>query len=495
MRYRLDPGTRLIDDDRVMIGGSPLTIFRLTEAGARLVRRVTSDGVPTPHPSDGPAQTPREDADRAAAAPSAAEQRLIDRFVDAGALHPIPPPSTEPVAETVIVPAFNAPPDALRRLAEAVDAQFSAATPRLIVDDAGPTAAVAPPGWGVLRLDHNRGPGGARNAGIAALDTDPEVIVFLDVDAVPVSGMGAMLAHFGDPRVGLVAARVTSRAGPSTRERYERWRSPLDLGPVPARVRAGTRVSYVPAAAIAVRREALAAVGGFDESLRFGEDVDLVWRLDAAGWRCRYEPEAVVEHEPRASWRAWWNQRVGYGSSAAPLAARHPGALAPARVSGWTAAVWALVAVGQPLPAVAVAGATTAALVRKLPGLRNPRREAVRLAGLGHLFGGRILASALWRAWWPIGLATALVSRRARRAMIAAAVIPALADWRRDRPDLDPLRAVALRAADDLAYGVGLWQGMLKHRRFAAVKPDLSNWPPRRRDPAPTASATTTAPA
>ena len=33
---------------------------------------------------------------------------------------------------------------------------------------------------------------------------------------------------------------------------------------------------------------------GFDESMRVAEDVDLVWRLAAAGWRIRYEPRAVV---------------------------------------------------------------------------------------------------------------------------------------------------------------------------------------------------------
>ena len=81
--------------------------------------------------------------------------------------------------------------------------------------------------------------------------------------------------------------------------RYDAEHSPLDLGPEPARVRAGTRVSYVPAAAIVCRVDAIREIGGFDEALRFGEDVDLVWRLDAAGWRCRYEPVATVV--PRGS--------------------------------------------------------------------------------------------------------------------------------------------------------------------------------------------------
>ena len=48
-----------------------------------------------------------------------------------------------------------------------------------------------------------------------------------------------------------------------------------------------TKVSYVPTAALLVRRAALDSVtpgGGavFDPALRYGEDVDLVWRLHDA---------------------------------------------------------------------------------------------------------------------------------------------------------------------------------------------------------------------
>ena len=103
--------------------------------------------------------------------------------------------------------------------------------------------------------------------------------------------------------------------------RYESVRSPLDLGAAEGRVRAGTRISYVPAAALVARADVLLATGGFDEDLRCGEDVDLVWRLDESGLRVRYEPAGVVRHEPRPTLRAWLAQRASYGRSAADLAA------------------------------------------------------------------------------------------------------------------------------------------------------------------------------
>ena len=44
-------------------------------------------------------------------------------------------------------------------------------------------------------------------------------------------------------------------------------------------------VSYVPSAAIICRRSTLLEVGGFDETMHSGEDVDLCWRLVGAGAR------------------------------------------------------------------------------------------------------------------------------------------------------------------------------------------------------------------
>src|SRR6202012_5155309 len=95
-----------------------------------------------------------------------------------------------------------------------------------------------------------------------------------------------------------VAPRVVPAAGRrSTLARYLADRSPLDLGPDPALVRPGGAVSYLPTACVLVRASAFRA---FDESLRYGEDVDLIWRLVDAGAALRYDPVLTVRHcEPR----------------------------------------------------------------------------------------------------------------------------------------------------------------------------------------------------
>ncbi len=55
--------------------------------------------------------------------------------------------------------------------------------------------------------------------------------------------------------------------------------------------------AWVSGACVLLRRDALAAVGGFDEAIfLYGEDVDLSWRLRDAGGLLRYVPRALVRH-------------------------------------------------------------------------------------------------------------------------------------------------------------------------------------------------------
>ena len=62
-------------------------------------------------------------------------------------------------------------------------------------------------------------------------------------------------------------------------------------------------VDWLVGAALCVRREAYAQVGGLDEGFfMYSEELDWLRRMHAAGWRCVYFPQAkVVHHEARSS--------------------------------------------------------------------------------------------------------------------------------------------------------------------------------------------------
>lgn len=410
-----------------------MRVFRLSAAGARVV----------------------DDAIAARAIDeSGAPQQLLDRLVDTGALHPVP--TTGPFTPgdvTIVVPAHN-------RLPTWRDARM------IIVDDGS-----LPPLPDVhARHDHNRGPGAARNTGLALVTTPLVAFVDTDVSITP-EWLSPLLAHFADDRVALVAPRVASAPGGHWLAAYERRNSPLDLGIEPGRVAAGTRVSYVPSTALVCRTAAVRAVGGFDEQLRTGEDVDLVWRLVLAGHRCRYEPSAVVHHHPRRTLADLLRQRYSFGRAAAPLAARHRGAVAPVRMNAWSAMVWLLTVMRRPLPAAAVLAGATAALIRKLPSV--PAAESVRLATLGTAAAGRQLADAAVRVWWPIAVVVALTVRRSRLPLAAAVLAPAVTTAVRRRTAA-PLIDAPVQLLDRMAYGAGVWAGSIAARDWAALVPQIS---------------------
>ena len=460
MRYSLDNSWRRPKKGNVLIAGSPLRIFRLSAAGQSIAESLEQTGE----------------------APISA-QLLVTRLIDAGALHPLP--SSEGNAPTlsdisIVIPLFARSENDIVRVQNLIS-EFSAFPQVVVVDDASPISFPEMPNTNVTvhRQEVNNGPGAARNAGLTYVSTSH--VVFIDADVQCTHDDVCELAKWWNlPQLAVLAPRAKSLNwfhNGAVIAAYEEVRSPLDMGALPARVRAGTRVSYVPSALLLCDVAALRAVNGFDESMRTGEDVDLIWRLDAAGYSCRYEPSIEVHHLPRTTTQQLVQQRMGYGESAALLAKKHRGALAPLRVSGWSTGVWASIALGFPVIGGVVAAGTAVALHRKLRFLPDAENESARLATLGHLHAGKQIANAVTRVWWPIALLLALVSRRARWALCLAAFVPALSDWWTTRPHLDPVRYTLLRWVDDMSYGFGVWKGVVREGNYDPLVPELSSWP------------------
>jgi mycofactocin system glycosyltransferase len=450
-RVALDPGTRFRDGGRVLVGGSPLRLVRLSTRAAAVVATWRRGGW-----ADSP--TAR-----------AVARCLLDR----GLVHPRPSPGGPTRDEvTVVVPVRDRPAALARCLAS-----LGPCHQVVVVDDASEhpewTARVATrAGARVVRRAVNGGPAAARNTGLAHCTTP--YVAFVDSDCRPEPGwLEALLPQFRDPAVAVVAPRVVpDREARGWIASYERARSSLDLGPREGPVVPCSRIAYVPSATLAARRDVLG--GGFADSLRTGEDVDLVWRVHRAGWAVRYVPAAVVRHAHRPRLRDWARRRYAYGTAAAPLALRHPGQVPPVVVSRWTLAAWLLALCGRPALATTVTGVAAGLLARRLPGRRRAS-ESARLVVTGTALAGEQLGRALTRTWWPLALPAAAVSRRARVALGAAALLPPVVDWVRRRPGMDPLRFAAAYLIDDVAYGAGVWRGCLASRTAAPLLPRLAS--------------------
>jgi len=457
---RADDSLHALDDGTILLGGSPLHLFRITPRARDLVARWRS-GAPVGQ--------------------GTAARLLARRLVSAGALVP-QPAGVEfgPGDVTVVVPVRDRP-DQLERLLEAL-----APLACTVVDDASADPATTEDiakrhGARFVPLGRNVGPAGARNAGMAAAATP--LVAFVDSDCFPTDGwLEPLIGHFDDPLVAAVAPRIVAAGGrePGTFgraeafHRYEAVRSPLDRGMNAAPVRPGSPVPFVPSAALVVRADVATGADLFDPALRGGEDVDLVWRLVQAGWDVRYEPRSKVAHDATPTFRGYLRRQAFYGTTAAPLARRHPGNLAPLQVSAWSVAVWLLAATRRPLLAAATLTVPVLILARRLTGLvRDPVGVAARIAAGGTLRSALPSLAGLSRAWSP-ALVAGLAFRRTRRACALAFVAAALGDWAAHRDALDPARFTALHIADDIAYGAGVWAGCTRQGTLDPLVPRLA---------------------
>ena len=439
---RFDSSVRRFAGGTVVLGGSPLRLLRLGTRGAESLQRLAA----------GEAVGNRQ-----------RDQQLARRLLDSGLAHPdVPAGGFDHRDVTLVAPVKDDSAGARRLLVATTEL-----ADRIVVDDGSATPLSAQHlSESVVRNEKPEGPAAARNTGWRLART--ELVAFVDADVVPEDGwLDALLPLFSDPAVAAVAPRVRCSSGRSAAARYERDRSSLDFGSHPGVVRPMSRISYVPSAALVVRRDALDEVGGFDARLRFGEDVDLVWRLIDSGKTVRYQPESHVRHEPRSRLRGWVRQRFEYGTSAAPLSVRHRERLSCVRVSRYSALAWSLLAAGRPRLALLLAAATTALFPRKLRGKGVPTAEALRLAGFGHLGAGRLLADAVRRTWWPLVVAGAPFSKKVRRVALVA-LLPCLLEAAGKPPSW-----LVLRLLDDLAYGAGVWRGCAKER---TLRPLLPSW-------------------
>ncbi len=193
----------------------------------------------------------------------------------------------------------------------------------------------ARPGVRLVSNPENRGVAPARNQGIRL--AQGKYILILDDDTVVQPGALDCLTRYMEdhPETGLCGPRLTGADGelqlscrrfPTLTDKVAR-RLPGILSRKVTREtemadwdhRTIREVDYVIGACQLIRQSALQEVGLLDERIFYGpEDVDMCLRLQQAGWRVVYNPDAVVVHEERRMSRSLgsglvWKHICGLG--------------------------------------------------------------------------------------------------------------------------------------------------------------------------------------
>lgn len=238
--------------------------------------------------------------------------------------------ATEPPAVTVVIPTHNRH-SRLRQTVARLGAQTFEDFEVVVVDDCSepPVTAVLegvlPPHLRIRiqRLEANRGPGAARNAGVA--NARGRLIAFLDDDVDTKPGwLAAHVATMADEGVVSLGALLPPRGWkPSAWTRWEARTLVHEYGRIArGEYEPGWRQFFTGNAV--VRRADVIAVGGFDETFLRAEDIELGVRLAKLGRRFVLTDGAASWHDSRRSLRSWMRIPGLYAKYDLAIDRKHP---------------------------------------------------------------------------------------------------------------------------------------------------------------------------
>jgi GT2 family glycosyltransferase len=202
---------------------------------------------------------------------------------------------------TVVVPALNAE----KELPYCLDALLGSTRPPdeiIVVDDGSRdgTADVARAhNVQLMQLDQPHGPASARNHGARLAKGD--IVLFVDADVVlHPDSVERVIDHFDrEPAIGALFGTYDSE--PAHKDFVSQYRNLLHYY---THMHGEQRAETFWSGCGAVRRSVFEEVGGFDEAMRAMEDVELGYRLRAAGQEIRLYSDVLSRHLKRWTFRS-----------------------------------------------------------------------------------------------------------------------------------------------------------------------------------------------
>ncbi len=252
------------------------------------------------------------------------ERRPKQAFAEVAAqyLGPLPPPLSRYPRVSVVVCAYNAERTMDACLASLEKLSYPDYEVIVVNDGSTDRTLEISEGYPDCRIisQENKGLSVARNVGAEA--ATGEIVAYTDSDCVADPDWLNYLVGT------MVEKGVVACGGPNF--------SPAETSLVPEAVAVSPGApchvllddeiaEHIAGCNMAFRRDVLLSIGGFDPIFRAaGDDVDICWRLQDAGYQIGYSAAGFVWHFRRNTVKAYIGQQKGYGKAEALVYGKHP---------------------------------------------------------------------------------------------------------------------------------------------------------------------------
>lgn len=233
---------------------------------------------------------------------------------------------------SILIPVYNRP-DEVRELLESLLSQPTWEFDVVIVEDGSsdPCCDVLDDYKDRLSIKYlvkeNGGPSAARNFGAAEAEGDYLLILDSDI-IVPKGYIEAIDKELAENPCDAFGG--ADRAHPSFSDTQKAISYAMTSFFTTGGIRGGKKKLdkfYPRSFNMGVRREVFQSLGGFDVSMRFGEDIDFSIRIFQNGYSCRLFPDAWVYHKRRTDFRKFFRQVHNSGIARINLHKKHPGSM------------------------------------------------------------------------------------------------------------------------------------------------------------------------
>jgi mycofactocin glycosyltransferase len=333
----------------------------------------------------------------------------------------------------------------------------------------------------LIPLNRNRQAPFCRN--LAARQAKGDILAFIDSDCLAnPDWLKELVPAFMDSGIGVVGGKVDGYSMANMIDRYELTNSSLNMGDRFKRSQPRDRFFYVPSCNLLVRRGLFLELGGFNEALVVGEDVDFCWRLQDAGYDLEYRPAGTIRHKHRNRLKPFCQRRFDYGTSEPLLQKKHrtrgkrfffP---IPASFFGLVAGL-AMGFMVLPLMLfslmIPVVDASSRKRLMKRQGIHIGLSRILVCVCREYLSFFLSLCSFVSRYFLVAGLILWFVFPPVAAFLLGVHLVAGTVDYWIKKPPLNPVGFMLCFTLEQLSYQTGVWWGCLKLHCYNPLVPRI----------------------